>query len=212
MHRQVSWPDRIISVLDQGLRTVAAPSVPARRSPAAAVDEPRLTPAERRRSEALIRVNHAGEIAAQALYMGQALVARNEPTRQHLLAAADEERDHLAWCADRLSELGGRKSLLAPFWYGGSLCIGVAAGACGDSISLGFVSETESQVEAHIADHLQRLPEADARSRAILERMAEDESHHGTTARLAGGSTLPTPIRKAMSFGGEILRRAAYFV
>jgi 3-demethoxyubiquinol 3-hydroxylase len=212
MHRQVSWPDRIIAVVDQGLRMLAAPPSSTRASPAAGVPQPRLCRAERRRSEALMRVNHAGEVSAQALYTGQALFATTESTREHLMAAAAEERDHLGWCADRLAELGGRTSLLGPFWYGGSFLIGVAAGAFGDSTSLGFVSETETQVEAHIKDHLQRLPAADSKSRSILERMAEDEAHHGTTARLAGGGDLPAPIRKAMTIGGEFLRRTAYFV
>lgn len=159
-----------------------------------------------------MRVNHAGEVAAQALYTGQALAARSDATREHLLDAAREERDHLAWCAERLAELGGRTSLIGPVWYAGSFCIGLAAGSCGDSASLGFVGETERQVEAHLEDHLQRLPAADSKSRAILEKMAEDEAHHGTTATLAGGTALPLPIRKAMAFGGEVLRRTAYFV
>src|SRR5690606_1734598 len=120
--------------------------------------------------------------------------------------------DHLDWCRERLGELGARPSVLGPFWYAGSFCIGLAAGALGDAVSLGFVSETERQVEAHIKDHLARLPADDARSRAILETMAADETHHGTTARLAGGVPLPAPVRAAMSVGGEILRRTAYLV
>jgi ubiquinone biosynthesis monooxygenase Coq7 len=212
MHRPADWHDPIIAVLDQGLRSLSAPPVPARTSPATAVAEPALSTAERRRSEALMRVNHAGEVAAQALYVGQALVARSDATRKHLLTAAREEQDHLGWCAERLAELRGRTSVLGPFWFGGSFCIGLAAGVFGDSVSLGFVSETERQVEAHIKDHLQRLPAADAKSRSILERMAQDEAHHGTTARLAGGAALPPPIVEAMTLGGEFLRRTAYFV
>lgn len=159
-----------------------------------------------------MRVNHAGEVAAQALYTGQALLARTASTRRRLDTAAAEERDHLAWCETRLAELGGRKSALAPFWYAGSVCIGAAAAAFGDSTSLGFVSETEKQVEAHIKDHLQKLPAADSKSRSILERMAQDEAHHGTTARAAGGADLPAPVRRTMRVGGEVLRRTAYFL
>jgi ubiquinone biosynthesis monooxygenase Coq7 len=159
-----------------------------------------------------MRVNHAGEIAAQALYVGQAIGARRPETRAHLLDAAREERDHLDWCRKRLDELGHRPSVLGPFWYAGSFCIGLAAGSFGDAVSLGFVSETERQVEAHIQDHLGRLPADDTKSRAILETMAADETHHGTTARLAGGVPLPFAIRRLMSVGGEILRRTAYFL
>ena len=212
MQAPPTWPDRLIAALDQGLRALGAPATAARPSPAATVAEPDLTSDERRQSAALMRVNHAGEIAAQALYTGQALVARSAETRQLLAAAALEERDHLAWCAERLDELGGRPSLLDPFWYAGSFCIGVMAGLADDARSLGFVQETERQVAAHLNDHLQRLPRQDGRSAAILARMAEDEAHHGTTAGLAGGAELPAPIRRCMAFGGEILRRIALIV
>jgi ubiquinone biosynthesis monooxygenase Coq7 len=207
-----TWPDRLIAALDQGLRAVAAPVHPARPSPAAAIAEVDLSADERRRSAALMRVNHAGEIAAQALYNGQSLLARSAATRALLDNAAHEERDHLAWCATRIVELGGRTSLLTPFWYAGSFCIGALAGLRNDSMSLGFVRETEHQVEAHLRDHLQRLPEKDGRSAAILGRMAEDEVHHGTTATLAGGAELPAPIRRCMTVGGDILRRVAMIV
>jgi ubiquinone biosynthesis monooxygenase Coq7 len=159
-----------------------------------------------------MRVNHAGEIAAQALYSGQALFARSESTRELLANAAREERDHLAWCASRVEELGGRTSRLTPFWYVGSFAIGVLAGLRADAESLGFVRETERQVEAHLRDHLQRLPAQDEKSVAILSRMAEDEVHHGTTAALAGGAELPAAIRGCMRVGGEILRRIALIV
>lgn len=212
MQRQIDWPDRIISVIDQGLRTLAAAPAAVRPSPGTDFAEPHLTLAERRRSASLMRVNHAGEIAAQALYTGQAAVTRSTALRKHLLNAAQEERDHLGWCAERLGELDGRTSLLGPFWYAGSFCIGLAAGSLGDPISLGFVSETERQVEVHIADHMQRLPAADSKSRSILRQMAEDEARHGTAAQLAGGASLPGPIRKTMALGGEFLRRTAYFL
>jgi 3-demethoxyubiquinol 3-hydroxylase len=212
MQPPLSWPDRLIATLDEGLRAVAARPAGARPSPAAELPEADLTDAERRSSAALLRVNHAGEIAAQALYNGQALFARSEATRRQLRAASREERDHLAWCATRLEELGGRTSLLDPLWYAGSFCIGMIAGAAGDPLSLGFVAETERQVEAHLNDHLGRLPAADRKSNAILTRMAEDEAHHGTMANLAGGAPLPSPIRRCMGLGGEMLRRIALFV
>lgn len=156
-----------------------------------------------------MRVNHAGEIAAQALYSGQAIMARSDETREHLLEAAAEEEDHLAWCAARINELGGQKSVLAPFWYAGSFALGVLAGAAGDKTSLGFIAETEDQVEAHLNDHLNRLPESDSKSRAILDKMALDEAHHGTTARLHGGSDIPQPVKSFMALGGNILRQTA---
>jgi len=210
MSRRLDWSDGLIAALDEGLRTLTGTAAASRRSPARGVDEPRLSPAERRASGALMRVNHAGEIAAQALYAGQAVGARTPETRAHLLDAAREERDHLEWCRERLDELGTRPSVLGPFWYAGSFCIGLAAGALGDAVSLGFVAETERQVEAHLRDHLERLPPGDEKSRAILETMAADEVHHGTTARLAGGVPLPAAVRGVMSIGGEILRRTAY--
>jgi ubiquinone biosynthesis monooxygenase Coq7 len=173
------------------------------------MNEPDLGPQERAASIELMRVNHAGEIAAQALYSGQAVLARTGATREHLLEAGREEQDHLAWCQERLDELGARPSVLTPIWYAGAFTIGLIAGAAGDRISLGFIAETEKQVEAHIHDHLDRLPTEDEKSAAILEQMASDEAHHGTTARLAGGVELPGPARSAMAIGGEILRRIA---
>lgn len=212
MPTALTWPDRLISAVEQGLRAVAAPPVSTRPSPAAAVAEPALSAAERSTSAALMRVNHAGEIAAQALYSGQALFARSPATEAVLSNAAREERDHLAWCATRIEELGGRTSRLTPFWYAGSFAIGVLAGLRADTESLGFVRETERQVEAHLRDHLQRLPGPDSKSAAILSRMAEDEVQHGTTAALAGGAELPAAIRGCMKVGGEILRRIALIV
>lgn len=204
-----SWPDRLIAALDQGLRALAAPPTAARPSPAAAQPEAALSDEERRASVALMRVNHAGEVSAQALYHGQALVARSASTRALLDRAAREERDHLAWCAGRVAELGGHVSLLTPVWYAGSFCIGVAAGLASDAASLGFVQETERQVEAHLRDHLSRLPSDDVRSAAVLAQMAEDETQHGAAAGHAGGAELPFAVRRCMSVGGEILRRTA---
>ncbi len=168
-----------------------------------------MSASERDLSAALMRVNHAGEVSAQALYTGQALTARSAGTRAVLQEAALEERDHLAWCARRIDELGGRTSLLTPFWYTGSIALGALAGLAGDRASLGFVAETERQVEAHLHDHLEKLPEQDQKSRAILEQMADDEARHGATARLAGGADLPVPVSLLMRAGGEILRKAA---
>lgn len=206
-----SW-DPLIAIADQGLRTVAAAPQAERRSPAAAHAEAPLSPEERARSAALMRVNRAGEIAAQALYLGQALFARTSATRRQLLDAAGEERDHLAWCTERLAELGGRRSFLDPLWYVGCAGLGVLAGAVGDRASLGFVGETETQVEAHLDDHLARLPEQDSKSRAILAQMAADEARHGTAARRAGGMHLPAPVRVLMALGGGCLRRVALIV
>ena len=207
MGAALSWPDRLIAAVDQGLRTVAAAHGAARPSPAERMLDPALTDTERRSSAALMRVNHAGEVAAQALYSGQALVARSGATRHQLDRAASEERDHLAWCSQRLGELDARPSVLDPLWYAACFCMGAGTAAFGDRVSLGFVAETEAQVEAHLKDHLQRLPAADSKSRAILERMAEDEAHHGTMATLAGAQPLPWPVRRAMAFGGGLLRR-----
>jgi ubiquinone biosynthesis monooxygenase Coq7 len=212
MHARLSCQDRLIATLDEALRSIAAPPPPTRPSPAQNLPETDLTPAERSQSAALMRVNHAGEIAAQARYSGQALLARSDATRRQLASAAREERDHLAWCAGRLAELGERASLLDPLWYVGSFLVGAAAGACGDRVSLGFVEETERQVEAHLKDHLARLPAGDHKSTAILARMTEDEAHHGTMASLAGGAPLPPSIRRCMALGGELLRRTALIV
>jgi ubiquinone biosynthesis monooxygenase Coq7 len=209
MPTALAWPDRLIAALDQGLRALAAPPLPVRPSPAATLADPALTADEQRDSAALMRVNHAGEISAQALYSGQSLFARSAATYSILANAAREERDHLAWCAGRIEELGGRTSVLTPLWYVGSFAIGVLAGCRPDAESLGFVQETERQVEAHLRDHLQRLPARDEKSAAILSRMAEDEVRHGTTAALAGGGELPAAIRSGMRVGGEILRRIA---
>ena len=157
-----------------------------------------------------MRVNRAGEISAQALYTGQALFARDPQTAGHLRQAAAEEIDHLVWCTERLDELGGRPSILDPAWYVGSVAIGALAGLRGDATSLGFVVETERQVESHINDHLHRLPPNDAKSRVILEQMAEDEVRHGHDAGEAGGAPIREPVLSLMRFAGEIMRRLAY--
>jgi len=210
MVRVTSWADRLIAACDQGLKTVAATPAGNRPSPADAVAAAPMTGSELAESARLMRVNRAGEIAAQALYTGQALFARDTRTAGHLARAAAEEVDHLAWCTQRLAELGGRNSIFDPAWYVGSLTVGALAGAAGDANSLGFVEETERQVESHINDHLTRLPEQDAKSRAILAQMSADEARHGSEAREAGGRTIREPVRTFMAVGGELLRRIAY--
>jgi ubiquinone biosynthesis monooxygenase Coq7 len=210
MTRAISWTDRLVAVFDQGLKTLLAAPPASRPSPADAVDDAPLSAAERALGARLMRVNRAGEISAQALYTGQALVARDRTTADHLRRAAAEESDHLSWCSRRIDELGGRPSRLDPAWFLGSAAVGVLAGIAGDAVSLGFVAETERQVEAHIGDHLARLPQADAKSRAILEQMAADEARHGSEASAAGGAPIREPVRSLMALGGEFLRRLAY--
>ncbi len=212
MTRKIDWQDRLVAAADLALRTLVGPTQASRPSPAAGLSDSLFTAEERRTSTALMRVNHAGEIAAQALYSGQSVMARSTMTRDHLLQAAAEEQDHLAWCAQRIAELDGRRSLLDPLWYAGSFLLGMLAGSAGDRVSLGFIAETERQVEAHIRDHLLRLPHTDVKSAAILKRMATDEAHHGTTAMLSGGIELPPPVRSLMALGGEFLRRTALWV
>jgi len=171
-----------------------------------------LADRERRQAAALMRINHAGEMAAQGLYHGQSLAARSSSIRELMLRAAHEETDHLAWCESRLAELGSRPSLLNPLWYGGSFAIGVAAAFLGDRTSLGFVVETERQVEGHLDTHLTRLPASDVRSRAILEVMKADEAAHGTAARAAGAAELPTPVRALMRATARIMTGTAYWI
>ena len=209
MTRRIDWQDRLVAAADQALRTLAGPAVASRPSPAEGLSDSPLNAEERRKSSALMRVNHAGEIAAQALYSGQSVMARSANTRDHLLQAAAEEQDHLAWCAQRLVELDGRSSVFDPLWYAGSFLLGVLAGSAGDRVSLGFIAETERQVEAHLRNHLGRLPKADTKSQAVLQKMATDEAHHGTTAILSGGIELPQLVRSLMAVGGEFLRRTA---
>jgi ubiquinone biosynthesis monooxygenase Coq7 len=174
--------------------------------------EPELSDADRRHAASLMRVNHAGEIAAQALYHGQALLARTLETRELLVTAADEEADHLAWCETRLSELGAQPSLLNPLWYAGSFAIGTLAAAFGDRASLGFVAETERQVEGHLHEHLGRLPSDDVRSREILEAMRADEAAHGGNAQAAGAESLPWPIGELMRGMARVMTRTAYWI
>jgi ubiquinone biosynthesis monooxygenase Coq7 len=211
MERHYSTLDRIIAAVDEALRisTGEAPA-PQRENPAGDLGAVELDEQQRRHVAGLMRINHTGEICAQALYAGQAATARNDATREAMQSAADEEIDHLSWCEDRLKELDSRPSLLNPLWYAGSFAIGAAAGIAGDEWSLGFVKETENQVEAHLQDHLERLPDGDARSQAILDQMKVDEAKHAEMAEAAGARPLPEPIRRAMALTAGLMKTLAY--
>ena len=214
--RQYSRLDRLLieaeRVVNGGVLSSSLLAQPQSRSasPSAAIAETELTDSERAHAGGLMRVNHVGEVCAQALYIGQAAVARDPATRNQLLAAAAEETDHLAWCGERLSELGARPSLLNPLWYAGSYAIGVLAGLRGDGWNLGFVVETERQVEAHLGEHLHTLPAADARSRAIVQVMKADEARHAERAEAAGARALPLPIAQAMRVASALMKAIAY--
>ncbi|MDF3980439.1 2-polyprenyl-3-methyl-6-methoxy-1,4-benzoquinone monooxygenase [Luteibacter sp. PPL201] len=208
--RTLSPLDRLLAGLERAMEAVAGSPEAARPSPGHALADAPLDDAERRHAAGLMRINHVGEVCAQALYYGQAALARTDETRAHLMHAAQEETDHLAWCADRLKELDSRPSLLNPLWYAGSYAIGVAAAAVGDPISLGFVVETERQVEAHLADHLERLPPQDERSRAILRQMQADEVRHAQAAQARGGIDLPFPIPGLMHAASSVMKTVAY--
>jgi ubiquinone biosynthesis monooxygenase Coq7 len=207
--------ETLISSADKALRAVFAPARAARPlpvPPSVATSDSELTEHERRQAAALMRVNHTGEVAAQALYHGQAFVARSEQTRAMLLNAGREETDHLAWCETRLSELQSRTSFLNPVWYAGSFAIGALAATFGDRVSLGFVSETERQVEGHLDSHLAKLPAHDLRSRAIVEAMRTDEIAHGAAARSAGGAELPAAARVLMKHTARLMTHTAYWI
>lgn len=202
--------DQLLAGADRALRALFAPPSATRPVPGRPGAE--LPDAGRRLAAGLMRVNHAGEVAAQGLYHGQALVARDPAVRALLEKAATEETDHLAWCEARLRELHDRPSLLHPFWYAGSFAIGVAAGLASDRVSLGFVAETERQVERHLDSHLEQLPPEDARSRAILEQMRSDEQVHGTLAQQAGGVALPPAVQRAMQLASRVMTGTARWV
>ncbi len=211
--RNYTLPDRLIMHLDTGLRTVfGRPRVTERPNPAEDIPEADLSDAERELAGRLMRINHAGEVAAQGLYEGQALTARLPEVREKMERAALEENDHLAWCETRIAELGSHKSYLNPFWYAGSLTIGALAGMAGDRWSLGFVNETEKQVVRHLDEHLSRISEKDRKTRAILEQMKVDEAHHATTALHAGGAPLPWPVRRVMRLTAKVMTGVAYWI
>ena len=202
--------DSLILGFDRALRTLSGTVTAARPAPGASLPDLELAPHDRRHAAGLMRVNHTGEVCAQALYSAQALVARDPALKARFASAAREEEDHLAWTATRLDELGERPSLLNPLWYAGSFAIGVAAGVVGDRANLGFVVETERQVEEHLTGHIDTLPAADAKSRAIVERMRDDEARHGAMAQEAGGSDLPRPLRQVMRLAAGVMKAVAY--
>jgi ubiquinone biosynthesis monooxygenase Coq7 len=204
--------DRVLESIGEALEAVAGRPAATRPSPGDGVPAAEMDDRERRHAAGLMRVNHTGEVCAQALYNGQAVLARDADTRTHLEHAAAEETDHLAWCAARLAELDSRPSLLNPLWYAGSFAIGAAAAAVGDRISLGFVVETERQVEAHLAEHIERLPAQDARSRAILSQMQADEIRHADNAQARGGIDLPPPVPTLMRCASAVMKAIAYRV
>lgn len=202
--------DKLIVEFDKGLRTLFAPARTARPLPGKNLAEAEMSGEEKRLSAALMRVNHSGEVCAQALYQGQSLTARQPEIRQALEEAASKETEHLNWCESRINELGGRKSLLNPAWYAGSLALGALAGTLGDKWNLGFLAETERQVVCHLEGHLQRLPPQDERSRAIIEQMKEDEAHHATTALEHGAAELPAPAKLAMKLSARVMTKTAF--
>lgn len=204
--------DELINGFDRALRTLFAPARSVRPVPGESLPDADMTPAERSHAAALMRVNHSGEICAQALYDGQSLTARDPRTREMLQAAAREETEHLAWTEARIEELGGRKSVLNPLWYAGSFALGALSGLAGDRWNLGFVVETERQVEGHLESHLERLPAQDEKSRAILQQMKDDEVRHGANAQAAGAVELPPPVKAAMKATSAVMTRATYLL
>lgn len=213
MTRNYSRIDRLIISFDDALRlrsgSVAEPSRP---NPASEVPDVVMDEENRQHAAGLMRINHAGEVCAQALYAGQAMTARNPEVQAEMQKAADEEIDHLGWCKERLDELESKPSLLEPFWYAGSFVIGAAAGLAGDGWSLGFLKETENQVEAHLEGHIEKLPPEDARSRAILDQMKIDEAKHARMAEDSGAFDLPGPVRDLMKLTAGVMKAVAYRV
>ena len=207
-----SLADTLIVEFDKALRTLFVPAPTRRALPGEELPDAKLSESERRHVLGLMRIDHSGEICAQALYQGQALTCRDPEVKKTLEQAAWEETEHLNWTERRIGELGGRKSLLNPLWYGGSLAIGIAAGLLGDKWNLGFLAETERQVEGHLDDHLARLPAQDGRSRAILEQMKTDEIGHAETAVRLGAAELPLPVKLAMKLSSKVMTRTAYWV
>lgn len=204
--------DHLIAAADSALRTLFAKPRAVRACPVVPADETRLQPHERRQAAALMRVNHVGEICAQALYTAQALATKNPELRRRFENAASEETDHLAWTSERLGELGDRPSLLNPLWYAGAFGIGLVAARFGDHVSLGFVVETERQVEQHLQGHLDRLPAQDHASRAIVAQMKEDEAAHAADALDAGGIELPPPVKGLMRAAAKVMTTTAHYI
>lgn len=204
--------DRLCLNIDQALRSVFGTAQSTRSSPGDKIPESLLSPEERKHTAGLMRVNHAGEVCAQALYQGQGLTSRREDVKEKMQQASKEENDHLAWCALRLSELGSHTSYLNPLWYAGSFTIGLTAGLIGDRWSLGFLAETENQVVKHLQSQLNLLPAQDNKSAAILQQMQQDEAHHRDDAKNAGGADLPQPIKLLMSCASKIMVKTAYWI
>lgn len=204
--------DRIITGFDKGLRTLFAPAQTLRPVPGEAIPDASLDESQRQRSASLMRVNHSGEVCAQALYQGQALTARDTAAKQALEQAAQEETEHLAWTERRIAELGGSKSVLNPLFYAGSFAIGAMSGLLGDKWNLGFLAETERQVVRHLEGHLERLPAEDQKSRAIVEQMREDEARHATSALDHGAAELPAPVKAAMKVSSKMMTETAYWL
>lgn len=204
--------DRLIIGFDKGLRTMFAPAQTLRPVPGESQPGAQLNEHERSLAAAMMRVNHSGEICAQALYQGQALTARDSRAKEALEKAAQEETEHLAWTERRIEELGGRKSLLNPLWYAGSFAMGAAAGLLGDRWNLGFLAETERQVVQHLEGHLQKLPTDDHKSRAIVEQMKDDEARHATSALKHGAAELPEPAKRAMRLASSVMTRTAFWI
>ncbi len=206
------FPDALITAFDRTLRVISGVSVAHRPNPALSIASTSLSDADRRHSAGLMRVNHVGEVCAQALYEAQSRFAKSAATRQQFIEAGQEEMDHLAWTAQRLTELGSRPSLFNPLWYAGSYVLGAVAANLGDARSLGFVVETERQVEAHLNSHLTQLPEQDARSRAIVAQMRDDEAAHGAAASELGAEEVPAPVRTAMQAMARVMTATAYYI
>lgn len=211
--RKYSLLDHIIFSVNATLQTATGQDATiTRANPAENIPDTKLSAGEKRHAAALMRINHVGEVCAQALYQGQALTARSSEIQQDLQHAAREEIDHLSWCRERINELGGHTSYLNPAWYIGSLTIGVIAGLAGDKISLGFLAETERQVEQHLSSHLQKLPQNDRKSRSIIEQMRDDEIKHATFAEQAGATKLPTPVKFMMKCLSKVMTQTAYWI
>lgn len=212
-NRELSTLDRLLAGADDALRTIAAPAGrPARDNPAGLIKDPPLTTSQKSHAAGLMRVNHAGEVAAQALYKGHASVARDTSIERQMQQAAAEELDHLAWCEQRIHELGEQPSRLSPVWYAGAYAIGAVSGILGDKWSLGFIAETEKQVVEHLDSHLDGLPAEDARSRAIIEQMRDEEAEHGENALAAGAADLPQPVKRLMRLTAKVMTRTAYWL
>lgn len=211
--RTTSFLDTLISEVDSALRTLLPPSqrTPARPSPATNISDSPLSPQEKKHISGLMRVNHAGEVCAQALYQGQALTAQLTHIKKQMTEAAAEEVDHLAWCEERLDELGSKPSRLNPLWYSGSIILGALAGLAGDKVSLGFVAETERQVTRHLQQHLKAIPAEDKKTKAILTRMQDDEEHHAHTAMEAGAIELPQMVKRLMAVVSKLMTKSSYY-